>query len=72
MSSRSALTSHSAPPREERAGPAAGAQSKVSVETAANDDESTSGFSLYGDPLFGMAIATGILFALLAAFGALG
>jgi hypothetical protein len=69
MSSRSALASHSAaPPREEpEVGPAAVVQSAVSVETAANDDESTSGFSVYGDPLFGMAIASVVLFGLLAA-----
>jgi hypothetical protein len=41
------------------------------VEPAANDDKPKSEFSLYGDPLIGMAIASGILFAVLAALIAL-
>ncbi len=36
-------------------------------DAAANDDSATSTFTVVGDPLLGMAIATGILFAALAA-----
>jgi hypothetical protein len=39
----------------------------VRVDTAANDDTPTSAFTIFGDPLWGMAIVSGILFALLAA-----
>ena len=74
MSSRSALTPHSAAPRHKHAtAPVAGVQSpSVRVEAAANDDKPTSELSFYSDPLFGMAIASVILFAVLAALMALG
>jgi hypothetical protein len=73
MSSRSALTSHSAAPQEERArAPAAGAQSAARVDPAANDDAQESDLSLRRDPLFGMAIASVILFVILAALMGLG
>jgi hypothetical protein len=45
--------------------------SPIRHEAPANDDESTAEFSFYGDPLFGMAIASVILFAVLAALVAL-
>jgi hypothetical protein len=69
MSSRSARKPHAAPPEKVGAAPNAGVQSAIRVEAAANEDKPTSGFS--SDPLFGMAIATGILFAVLAALMAL-
>jgi hypothetical protein len=73
MSPRSALAPHSAAPRTKHVEiPAAGRSSPVHVEAAANDDKPTSEFSVYGDPLFGMAIATVILFAVFAALMALG
>ena len=72
MSSRSAPKPHSAALQQKDAAVSnAGVQAAVRVEAAANEDEPTSGFSLLGDPLFGMAIATGILFAVLAALMAL-
>lgn len=72
MRSRSALTLHSAAPGKSRAtAPAAGVQSQVRAEAAADDDQSTSEFSIHGDPLFGMAIASLIMFAVLAALVAL-
>jgi hypothetical protein len=36
------------------------------VDAAANDGTPTPVFTILGDPLFGMALATGILFAMLA------
>ena len=73
MSPRSALAPREAAPREKRvSAPVAGVRSALPVETAANDDKPTEKFSVYGDPLFGMAIATVILFAVLAALMALG
>jgi len=73
MSSRSALTSHSAAPQKERAtAPAAGVQSTAHVNPAANDDARESEFSFWSDPLFGMAIATVVLLAVLAALMASG
>jgi hypothetical protein len=42
------------------------------VDAAANDDSAASGYSIFGDPLWGMAIATVILFAILAALMAVG
>jgi hypothetical protein len=70
---RSALAPHSAAPRTKHVKiPVAGRSSPVRAEAAANDDKPTSEFSFYGDPLFGMAIATVILFAVLAALMALG
>lgn len=71
MGSRSALTPHSAAPQENGVAAHAGVQSAVPVEAAANDGESTPGFSIYGDPLFGMAIASVMIFALLAALMAM-
>jgi hypothetical protein len=50
---------------------AAGVQSAVRVEPAANDDTAKTAFSINGDPLFGMAIASAILFAVLAALVAM-
>ena len=72
MGSRTALAPRSASPRDEEAIAAAvSAQSTIRPEAPANDDESTSEFSFFGDPLFGMAIASVILFAVLAALVAL-
>ena len=66
MSSHPALTPRSDSPRNKR--PAApDAPSFVRVEAAANPEQPKSEFSFYGDPLFGMAIASVILFAVFAA-----
>ena len=72
MSTRSARKLHSAAAREKHASVPGAVRSTVRVETAANDDKPTEGFSFYGDPLFGMAIASVILFAVLAALVAIG
>jgi hypothetical protein len=72
MSSRSAIV-HAAGPRTKQVKlPVAGHSPPVRAEAAANDDKPTSEFSFYSDPLFGMAAATVILFAVLAALIALG
>jgi hypothetical protein len=72
MRSRTALAPRSAAPEDKDAiAPDVSAQSTIRQEAPANDDESTSGFSFFGDPLFGMAIASVILFAVLAALVAL-
>jgi hypothetical protein len=47
-------------------------RSAVRVEAAANDATPTSEFSFLGDPIFGIAIASVILFAFLAALMAFG
>jgi hypothetical protein len=70
MSSRFAAAQHSAAPRKDPAADA-GVQPAVRVDATANDT-ATSGFALSGDPLLGMAIASAILFAVLAALMALG
>jgi hypothetical protein len=67
MSTRSSRKSHPAVPREV---PAA-VRSTVRTEAAVNDAEPTRTFSVYGDPLFGMAIASVILLAVLAALVAM-
>ncbi len=68
MSARLPVTKHSAASRKNLAAtPVVGVRPAVRVDTAANDDTYTSGFRIFGDPLFGMAIASGILFAILAA-----
>ena len=70
MSSRFAVTQHSAASRRNRAAkPVAVARPAVRVETAAKDDTALSAFS---DPLAGMAVASVILFAILAALIAFG
>jgi hypothetical protein len=66
MSSRSARKRHSTAPRKKPEAAAAVRQA-VPVDSAANDETTTSSFTVFGDPLLGMAIATGILFAALAA-----
>ena len=72
MSSRSALTPRAAAPRKKRVTvPVAGVQAAVRVEAAANVEKPTRKFSVFGDPLFGMAIASVIMFAVLAALMAL-
>jgi hypothetical protein len=60
-----------APENGHASAPAVRARSTVRPEAPGNDNESTSGFSFFGDPLFGMAIASVILFAVLAALVAL-
>lgn len=73
MSSRSALPSRAAEPANERArAPAASVQSAARVEAAASGARRGSRFSFWRDPLFGMAIASVVLFAILAALMALG
>jgi hypothetical protein len=68
MSSRFAVKQHSATPQKDFAAtPVAGVQSAVRVEAAANDDKPRSEFRFFGDPMFGIAIASVILFAILAA-----
>jgi len=68
MSSHPIVTVQSARARKTRAATrVAAVPQAVGVEAAANDDTATSTFSVFGDPLFGMAIGTGILFAALAA-----
>ena len=72
MSSRSAIV-HAAGPRTKQVKlPVAGHSPPVRAEAAANDDKPTSEFSFYGDPLFGMAIVTAILFAVFVALMAVG
>jgi hypothetical protein len=71
MSTRSARQVHSAAAREKHASVPGAVRSTVRVETAANDDKPTEGFSFYGDPLFGMAIASVVLLAVLAALVAM-
>jgi hypothetical protein len=72
MRSRTALVPRSPAPEDEDAVAQTGsAQSTLPPEAPAND-ESTSEFSFFGDPLFGMAIASVILFVVLAALVALG
>jgi hypothetical protein len=65
MSSRSPIKRRSAPSGKKP--DAATVKQAVSVDAAANDDTTTSSFAVFGDPLLGMAIASGILFAVLAA-----
>lgn len=65
MSSRFAVTQHSAASRKNRAAKSvAGVRPVVRVETAVKDDTALSASS---DPLAGMAVASLILFAILAA-----
>lgn len=67
MSSRSAVKQQSPAAQKDLAAvPITHASPEARVDTAANDDD-TSTFSVIGDPLLGMAIASGILFILLAA-----
>ncbi len=70
MNSRFAATQH-APVRRKNpaATPAASVQPGVRENAAANDDTR---MSIFSDPLWGMAIASGILFAILAALIAIG
>jgi hypothetical protein len=44
----------------------------VRADAAATEEARKSEFSIFGDPLWGIAIATGILFATLAALMAVG
>ena len=67
MRSRFAVTQRSgASPKNPAAIPVGGVP-PVRVDSAANDDTPTAGFTIVGDPLWGMAIASAILFAILAA-----
>ncbi len=67
MSSYPVVTVQSPPARKNRAATRVAAVPRaVRVDAAANDDRAPSTFSIFGDPLFGMAIGTGILFAVLA------
>ena len=68
MSSALVKTKHSAAAAKELAAtPIVRVPQAVRVDAAANDDSATSTFAVAGDPLLGMAIASGILFAVLAA-----
>jgi hypothetical protein len=69
MSTRFATTQHARSSREPAANRVAGIQSAVRQDAARNDDTRA---SIFNDPLWGMAIATGILFAVLAALIAIG
>ena len=66
MSANPARKRKPVPPRI-RQTPAAAVHTAVRVEAAANDDKPKTEFSVFGDPLFGMAIASVILLAVLAA-----
>ena len=73
MSSRFTTTQRSPALRKKPAANAiAAVQPAVRGDAAANEDERTSEFSIFGDPLWGIAIASGILFAMLAALMAFG
>jgi hypothetical protein len=68
MSSRSALARREVPPAEHHVvAPVAETRSPLHTAPTANDDEHTSGFSFYGDPLIGMAVASIILLVVFAA-----
>lgn len=69
MSTRSASTQHARSSRDPAAHRAAGLQSAVRQDAATEDDTRA---SIFNDPLWGMAIATGILFAVLGALIAIG
>ena len=72
MNSRVAAPKHSAASRKNPAAtPVAAIRPAVRADATVNDDTPTSTFSIFGDPLWGMAIASGILFAVLAALIAL-
>jgi hypothetical protein len=72
MSSRLKDRQHHAKRRQGVAAtPPAGVQSVVRSEPAANDAVPHRPFAIVGDPLFGMAIASVILFAILAALVAI-
>ena len=58
-------------PASSRADPAAVPSAAVHSDTTVNDETPTSTFAIFGDPLWGMAIASGILFLVLAALIAL-
>jgi|SoiMethySBSTD1v2_1073268.scaffolds.fasta_scaffold3088931_1 hypothetical protein len=66
MNSRIAVRQHSTAPRKNLT-PAATVRSAIRTESAANDEQPKSDFAPSSDPLFGMAMATVILFAVLAA-----
>jgi hypothetical protein len=68
MSANLAATQQSAALRKSPAAtPPAGVRSAVRLDAAANDDTPTSEFSIFGDPLWGMAIGSVIFFVVLAA-----
>lgn len=70
MNSRSAANQHAPVSRQKHAAdPVADVPPGAREHAAANDD---SRISIFSDPLWGMAIATGILFAVLAALIAIG
>ena len=67
MNPRFAVTQHAAESRKNRAATPIVVRAVVPLDEAANDATSIPAFRIFGDPLFGMAIASGILFAILAA-----
>ena len=71
MSSRSRTTQHASPLSKKPVAKAIVIPPPVR-DAAANDESAESKFSIFGDPLWGIAIASGILFAALAALMAVG
>ena len=69
MSSRSAATQHEAASRNDSA--TVDVRPAVQQDVVAVDKPPTSDFAIFGDPLWGIAIASLILFAVLAALIAL-
>ena len=67
MSSRTAVRQRPIVPQKNLAAPAVGIQSAMRTEAAANDEQQKPGFAPSSDPLIGMAIASVILFGVLAA-----
>jgi hypothetical protein len=73
MSSRFTVTQRSPALRKKPAANViAAVRPAVRDDAAANGDVQTSEFSIFGDPLWGIAIAAGVLFAVLAALIAVG
>jgi hypothetical protein len=71
MTKRFAAIQHAAAEREKRAASSAGS-TPGARENAVRDEERASDFSIFGDPLWGMAIISAALFAVLAALIAAG
>jgi hypothetical protein len=72
MSSRFATTEHAAPSRKNFPATPIRMRPAVPADEAASDAAATPAFAIFGDPLWGIAIASIILFAVLAALIAFG